>query len=223
MRIPPIIKKNPLVVVGAAAAALLGLVFLSRRSGSGGNGSASSPTLAVGPGDRVLLIGDSLAVGLTKPMQALADAQGIVFRGHAEVGTRIDQWDGGARWDAALQGFSPTVVVISLGTNDFKMFDPATQQAGHITGLLQKIRDLGARSAWIIPPTMPFPDKGLRQAIADAGPDLALHAEQIVNIPRAEDKIHYTPSGYTMFAQALWSCLTLQACDYTNSSYGPEQ
>src|SRR4029077_7423677 len=131
-------------------------------------------TMSLSPSDRVLLVGDSLAVGLTKQMQALADLSSIAFKGHGVVGSRIDEWNK-HYFSETLGDFAPTVIVVSLGTNDMKMFDPKTQQVGPTQSLLDKRRATGARVAWIIPPTMPFTDKGVRQMIEDAHPDLAIH------------------------------------------------
>jgi len=207
----PLLKSPTTLLVGAGVA-VLGVLLLSRRGepGAGGPVPAWGPSAFVGPADRVMLAGDSLAAGLAKPMRALADAAGVQFRGRGVVGSRIDEWDGHYLAED-LASFSPTVVVLSLGTNDMKMFDPASQQAGRVQSLLAKIRAAGARVAWIVPPTMPFADKGVRQMITDASPELAIHAERL-ELLRGPDKIHMTPSGYQTFAEAVWGCLTLSQC-----------
>lgn len=211
MRLPVALLRNPLVLAGAGVAAMLGLVALSRR----GDDVSATPDTSwtgsafAGPSDRVLLLGDSLAAGLTAPMKALVEASGAEFSGHGVVGSRIDEWD--SKYAAPDLEWGPTVVVVSLGTNDMKMFDPSTQQRGHLDSLLAKLRAGGARVAWIVPPTMPFEDKGVRQLVADAGPDMLVHAERL-DLPRGGDKIHMTPSGYKKFAEAVWSCLSQSQC-----------
>lgn len=212
MRLPPVIARHPALWVAGAAAAVLGWMFLGLRGAMQGAapGSGAGGAPFAGPSDRVLLIGDSLAFGLKKPMQDLAQASGIEFKGRGVVGSRIDEWDNKYLAEE-LAGYSPTVAIVSLGTNDMKMFNPSEQQREHLASLLQKLRAAGARVAWIVPPTMPFGDKGVRQMIADAAPDLVIRAD-LLTLTRAEDKIHMTPSGYKAFAGAVWSCVTAGAC-----------
>src|SRR3990172_5754810 len=69
-------------------------------------------------GMRVLLIGDSLAVGTAPYFAALAKEAGVEFKSLAKVGTRIDQWASSAELKALLEKFQPELVLVSLGTND---------------------------------------------------------------------------------------------------------
>lgn len=209
----PWLAKNPLLAVAGAATLVLGAVFVSRAtapsesSGDPGDGGTAASLLP--PGGRVLVAGDSLGVGITAPMKKLAAAAGSELEGHAVVGSRIDQWD-----DETIDNFlsfGPAVVVLSLGTNDMKMFDPATKQAPRAASLIARIRAAGAKVAWVVPPTMPFDDKGVRQMIADAGPDLLVRAD-LLELPRAADKIHMTPSGYQELAEVVWNCVAANQC-----------
>lgn len=161
--------------------------------------------MMLAPTDRVLLAGDSLAAGLASPMKKAAEVSGIQFKGHGVVGSRIDEWD--SKYIAPDLGFAPTVVVLSLGTNDMNMFDPTAQQAGHVASLLAKIRGAGARIVWIIPPTMPFSDKGVRAMVEGSGADELVHGE-LLDLPRGADQIHMTPSGYQAFSDAVWAQIT---------------
>ena len=75
---------------------------------------------------RVLVLGDSLAVGLNPQLKQLADEAGVeAYTGKGVVGSRLDQWaaddwlDG---WlDLTLASFHPTLILVSLGTNDEHM------------------------------------------------------------------------------------------------------
>ena len=205
-KLPPWLT-NPWVLGGAAVAGLL-VLLRSATSGNGGPPPDDSGPVA-GKVDRVLLVGDSLAVGINGPMKQLAAASGIEYQGKGVTGSRIDQW-AKTLLDEQL-GFEPTIVLVSLGTNDMKMSDPVVQQSGHVQTILQKARDKGAQVVWIVPPTMPFPDKGVRQMILDAQPDGVVRADYL-ELPRAADQIHMTPSGYSTFAEAVWTCLTAEAC-----------
>lgn len=194
-------------VVAAAAAVFLGARALDNPDGAP-QGDDGGPI--AGKADRVLLVGDSLAVGMNGPMKALAADSGIEYRGKAEQGTRIDQW-AKSKLQPEIDAFDPSVVLVSLGTNDMKMADPVAAQTPHVQTILQRARDAGARVVWIVPPTMPFEDQGVRQMIVDAKPDGVVRADWLV-LPRAGDKIHMTPDGYKQFAAAVWQCVTAADC-----------
>jgi lysophospholipase L1-like esterase len=162
------------------------------------------------PGEsRVLLIGDSLAVGLAPPMRSLAAESNVEFFSLAKEGTRIDQWASGswsAQLDAALASFAPTLVLVSLGTNDeYMMGDAVTRQAPFLEALLAKLRDAGAEVVWIGPPTLPKPTNGIVAMLVAAIPDTNYFPSSSLAIPRASDGIHSTPRGYAGWAGSIWS------------------
>lgn len=180
----------------------------------------SGPTLR--PGDRVLLIGDSLAVGLAVPLGALAKERKIPFQGIGVVGTRIDQWASSAALEQALRTFQPTVVLISLGTNDAYMqgLDVAVRQAPFTDELLTKIEAAGPRAiVWISPPTLPAKAGELahvRELISAqhaitfprVRPRVSIFPSERLVLARAPDQIHPVASGYAAWAGAIWQWLT---------------
>ncbi len=197
------------VGLGAAAAAV-GLVEL-----------LSGPTLR--PGDRVLLIGDSLAVGLAVPLGALAKEQKIAFQGIGVSGTRIDQWAKSAALEQALRTFRPTIVLISLGTNDAYMMPPpdvGIRQAPFADELLSKIELALPRAiVWITPPTLPPQARQLasvRELIRAQGatfrprvrPRVSLFPSERLKLARGPDQIHPVASAYAAWAGAIWQWLT---------------
>ncbi len=182
-----------------------------------------APTLR--KGDRVFLLGDSLAVGLTAPFGALCRDNGIAFQALATVGTRIDQWASNDALTQALRTFQPTIVLISLGTNDAYMQpqpgeDIAARQAPFADQLLTKIEAVGPRAiVWIAPPTLPPAAVSLssvRALIAHEHsvelprikPRVALYPSQSLSLPRGPDGIHPVARGYAAWAGALWQWLT---------------
>lgn len=177
------------------------------------------------PGEsRILLVGDSLAVGLSTPLKALATDQRIGFNAVAQVGTRIDQWGGkgtpqSAQLDAALDATQPTLVLVSLGTNDeyITMGNPPERQAPYLKALIEKIEryvhkgdyGLGAELIWIGPPTLPKKGtNGIRALLAATIPQARFFDSQRLSIPRAPDNLHSTPKGYAGWAGALWQWLS---------------
>lgn len=153
---------------------------------------------------RVLLIGDSLAVGLNVPLQRLATDAGTSLRGRGKQSTTITDWDHGTVLSEELAAFRPSVVLFSIGTNDMKMFHPEGE-APALARILKTVRDAGAELVLILPPTMPFPDAGVRGMLAASGargyPSTAL------TIQRGPDHIHPTALGYAGWSGALWTWL----------------
>lgn len=208
------------VGLGAATLTAVGLVEL-----------LGAPTLR--KGDRVLLVGDSLAVGLTAPLGALCRDNGIAFQSLATVGTRIDQWASSQPLTDALASFQPTVVLVSLGTNDAYMQpspgeDIAARQAPYMEQLLSKIEqyphasDSGAGPraiAWVAPPTLPSAAVSLPSVriliqsehaihFPRIKPRVALFPTERLTLPRGPDGIHPVARGYAAWAGALWQWLT---------------
>ncbi len=205
------------IYVGLGAAALTAVGVASLLSG---------PTLR--PGDRILLIGDSLAVGLATPLGALAKDKGLAFQAIATVGTRIDQWAQSQPLKDALESFKPTIVLISLGTNDAYMLPPpdvGVRQAPYMDALLTAIASgwthtddlgLGPRAiVWIAPPTLPDAAVSLapvRALIADQAALLhrriSIFPSDRLTLARGPDNIHPVVSAYAAWAGAIWQWLT---------------
>lgn len=207
------------VGLGAAAAAI-GLVEL-----------LGAPTLR--PGDRILLVGDSLAVGLTVPLGALCRESGIAFQALATVGTRIDQWATSDPLTQALAAFQPTLVLISLGTNDAYMQPSPGQDIGErqrpfMEELLSKIESYphasdagsGPRAiVWVSPPTLPAAAISLPSVMTliesehaidlpRIKPRVSFFPTQRLTLPRGPDGIHPVASGYAAWAGKIWQWLT---------------
>lgn len=182
-------------MAGAAAAGLYILLVKSRRLG----GHA-----------RVLLIGDSLGVGLAHPLGVRAGEEGIPFRSLVVGSTRITDWSGLARadlardLDAAMLEFQPTLVLISLGTNDEYYFsvEGLPQEEDDLAELLARLSDVDV--VWIGPPTLPRTTNGTRAMIRATG--VAYFPSETFDIPRT-DGIHATTRGYSDWADEVWAWL----------------
>jgi len=200
------------VGLGAATLTAVGLVEI-----------LGAPTLRAG--DRVFLLGDSLAVGLAAPFGALCQDNGIAFQSMATVGTRIDQWAESAPLDQALTAFQPTIVLISLGTNDAYMQpqpgeDIGARQTPYAGELLTLVESVGPRAiAWIAPPTLPPAAVSLVSVRALIESERAIHLPKLkprisifhsenLDLPRGPDGIHPVARGYAAWAGAIWQWLT---------------
>lgn len=176
-------------------------------------------------GMRVLLIGDSLAVGMAPHFSALAKEAGVDFKSLAIVGTRIDQWAASADLKILLASFQPDLILVSLGTNDSFMQGSAIieQQKAQLEKLLGVLTQWSRSSdyglgpeyvVWIGPPTLPNPPSpGISQMVQDgAGSALApryyyFHSERL-QLPRGPDGIHPIVRGYAGWAGAIWHWLS---------------
>jgi hypothetical protein len=159
----------------------------------------------LGPGARILLVGDSLAQGLGPPLKQLAIDNGFAFQVDGRQGTRIVDWATQPWLQQDLTTFKPTLVLVSLGTNDMRLKDPSTEKTS-LMKLVQKLQ--GVRTLLLAPPTMPFPDSGVRPMLSATG--LPLFHSETLTIPRSTDGIHPTVVGYAGWAGVLWSRLRPQ-------------
>lgn len=161
-------------------------------------------------GDRVLLLGDSLAQGLTPPMRKLAQDAGLEFFGDGRPSTRLDQWLDQGWAEARIAEFRPTVALVSLGTNDAGSNFSSTF-SDRAKALVAMAARYGTTILWIEPPTMPFSTQTVVSGARDSG--AAVFRSQDVEIPRGPDNIHPTIGGF-----AAWSALIWQSMDPPTAS-----
>lgn len=115
------------------------------------------------PPTRVALIGDSYAVGLGPELKKLLPS----FEYEGFEGTNSAQWANRSApcgsCGAWLAGFKPTLVLVSLGTND-KPVDARNYQ-----DIVRRLHGLGAHVVWIEPPAGVDGLNEARDAIARLG------------------------------------------------------
>jgi hypothetical protein len=99
-----------------------------------------------GGGTTMLLMGDSLSVGMTAPFQRLARAAGYTPVAATKSGTTISYWRPRVAEALAAAGGRPATVLVSLGTNDSVMAKP-TQQRDSLAALIQASVATGAAQA----------------------------------------------------------------------------
>jgi lysophospholipase L1-like esterase len=138
---------------------------------------------------RLLLIGDSAGVS----------------------GSRIDQWIDSQWLTSALEEFGPTLILISLGTNDaYSNFSPE-QVVEHMRSLLARVPE-DVEVVWIGVPGLPAsysgrsPNLDMLEAIEGEAP--YYYESHDLEIPRGPDALHPTARGYAGWAGDLWDWLT---------------
>lgn len=160
----------------------------------------------------IVLAGDSLAVGLAAPLRR-------IFRRLICVAQ-----DGRRACDAQHIPAGASLVIISLGTNDADARAPEGWERGYAKRLDAIMREAdAARFVWLLPPAMGEPGREffvaqrrtvIRRVASQAtavtfdpwpGPSYQgyWNGQQI----REEDGIHYTASGYALWAGAIEQAL----------------
>lgn len=185
-------------------------VGLGLAAGYGMMKLVSAPRIKPGA-TRLLLVGDSLAVGMAPYFQSMAQQARIPFTSLAVVGTRIDQWADNAALRSTLQSFRPTLVLVSLGTNDEYMqgADVVSRQRGALDRLRAMITASTADLVWIGPPTLPkASSNGIVGMLRDAIPSADYFPSEALTLPRGPDGIHPTARGYAGWAGAIWQWLS---------------
>lgn len=200
------------VGLGLMAIAGVGAVLLATRK-------TKAPL--VSPGDRVVLIGDSLGVGLRSPLGELAAADGVAFQDQACGGTMIRNWTkeiasfAGCTWGLELvREARPTVVLVSLGTNDaYASTEQIDAERPSLEKLIESIIGMGARPIWLDPPKLEeAPNIQALLSMLYASPagqryGMPHFRSDLVDIAMQADKIHPTKAGYKTWSLALWRWL----------------
>lgn len=152
---------------------------------------------------RIYLIGDSLAVGLKTPLGSTANSMNIPFGNTSKGGTAMPQWIQESWWQG-VKAFNPTILLISLGTNDAYGF----VEPDKIPGYIAQIKKLAgnARIYWIMPPKVNMKNIGIvRQKILETGVEHFDSDKIDLHLP---DGVHPSGEGYQQWANAIWKALT---------------
>lgn len=152
---------------------------------------------------RVVLVGDSLAVGLGRPLGTELKAAGAELKVCARVAANAGQFTeaggfGTLGLAALLRDFKPELVFVSLGTNDTAPGSSVRDKLPARFALLrQRIEAAGARVVFLGPPPLPWSREPIYQAAAAARLIVAPGVEQ------APDHIHPTPAGNLAWAKFI--------------------
>jgi lysophospholipase L1-like esterase len=142
-------------------------------------------------------------------MRQHARACDNAFYTHGVVGSHVTEWVQPSWLAAEIERAAPTVVMVSMGGNDFGRHD-ADRVAAGVERFVAQVRQSGARLLWISPPTMPFADRigvrGMwRQAIGERNVDW-FPTEDLI-IERVADRVHPTIAEYGVLSATLWRWL----------------
>jgi lysophospholipase L1-like esterase len=177
----------------------------------GGEKPEEPVRMPIKTGSTVLLLGDSLSLGLSSEFVSIVHLSGYVPAVHGITGSRADQWLTKIKKD--LESYCPSLVLVSLGTNDVAAgIEWVKQHSAVYHELVKLINDSGARIVWIGPPKLdekklPNSDE-VRDIIRAASP--SYFESQNIIIDQASDGVHSSPAGYKKWMDAAWSWMVTE-------------
>lgn len=167
--------------------------------------SLTSCKPSIQPGDKLLLVGDSLGVGLSRHLKQLAAARGVSYDAMVQGSTTIRYWLD--RIKPKLASIKPDLVLVCLGTNDSKARWSTAQHEEHVRMLLSAINSSGARPMWILPPRLPWQET-VSDIVKSTGTQI-FNSKQ-VDIQMGPDGIHPTGAGYAGWAGLIWQTISCE-------------
>jgi hypothetical protein len=166
-------------------------------------GSEAFPLVTTGA--TVMLIGDSLAVGMESKFISLARRNGYIPVSHTSSGTSIFQWMKWIRKD--LEKIRPELVVVSLGTNDAIIYDRIKKNENLYSEFTKIVEDSGAVLVWLGPPDISrkkIPKIEETRDIIKRSTTNYFESEKIER-PTGGDGVHPSMSGYVRWMGAAWN------------------
>ena len=156
-------------------------------------------------GTLVLHVGDSFAGALGVPLGKRLKAAGLRSVLEFQTSSYIPTWASSRDLSHYVTRYSPDLVLITLGANEFELSAPETR-AGAVRRLVKQIE--GRPCVWISPPRWKQ-DTGILAVIREnSKPCRYLDSDTIVHdLPRKSDKIHPSDVGREVWADAVLSWL----------------
>ena len=166
---------------------------------------AASMSPLVPRSSNVLLVGDSLAVGLAKTFREAATQAGYRPAVDARSGTSTKQW---VRWlGQVIEKHNPGLVVVSLGTNDGVQGEI---DRGTFRAIVQTVVARGATVVWLCPPAV---DKAKVKSIESVRDIINSEAPNVFHSERLPlkllDGIHASGADYRRWMITAWEWMTV--------------
>jgi lysophospholipase L1-like esterase len=183
-------------------------------AGVGLASASKAPAPRAVPGNaRILLIGDSLSVGLKTPMALLAKETNIPFAHCGAQGYTINRFVGNGTMAGCvaqqLTSLKPTHVLILLGTNDEAMSaSMAPQQLEAARSLVATCQAHGAEVIWIAPAKKFTTSNGVLSGLRKMFDDAHWFESSSIGLPTADSIGHMTPVNYCKWSGSIWNWLT---------------
>jgi hypothetical protein len=155
----------------------------------------------------ILLIGDSLAQGMSSHFNKIARDSGYFPVAKCLSGSRIDYWS--PKFEGLIRATRPTMAIISLGTNDSMMTLPENQRK-----FVKNIKNVAERNhvriLWIMPQKLPekFKSQDSIKKIINEEIKEYIYDDPNIKLEKTEDKVHLTGRGYGIWMHKIWSFAT---------------
>jgi len=148
----------------------------------------------------IYVVGDSLAQGLSSPLKQFAKDKKIKFHSRTVVGSTSIFWSKSYYLKNDLKTYNPDLIIVSLGTNDMKLSHAPQKEIEKIS---QQLINTNAKIIWLVPPSMPFTDNGVREVIYHLPSQINKLKCEDLSLERSKDKIHFTFKGYNDWAKCI--------------------
>jgi len=154
----------------------------------------------------LLLIGDSLAVGMSQEFTNLSKKSNLIPKIYAKNGTTISYWL--PKIDQILEKENPQIVYISLGTNDALGYDLNFNTK--IDQFVQVLEKRNIKYIWILPPNISIHKIPKINVTRDLIKKriLVFYESNLYHTPPMGDGIHMSNQGYIEMARGAWKKLT---------------
>jgi lysophospholipase L1-like esterase len=173
--------------------------------GSAPRDAASAGSGELPRGTLVLQVGDSFAGSLGIPLGVRLRAQGLHSVLKFQTSSYVPTWADGTELREYVSHYSPDLVLITLGANEFELSAPDTRAAS-VRRLVRRLE--GRPCVWITPPRWKQ-DSGILAVIeANSKPCRFLDSDTVVHdLARKPDKIHPSDAAREVWADAVLAWL----------------
>jgi hypothetical protein len=163
------------------------------------------PAEPIPPGTAVVHIGDSFTfAGFSQALRPRMKALGVRYEVHAETSAYTPTW--AAKIGRLVANTQPDLVIITLGANEVGTPIPEA----HAPAVRRLVQEIGGRPCvWVSPPLW-LKDRRMIDVIREhSAPCRFFDSDKLVDAPirRQKDKIHPTPEGGAIWADAFWRWL----------------
>lgn len=180
--------------------ALLSFVLVGTLARPGATESTPKPV--------ILHVGDSfVATGFAQTLRPKVEALGKTFK----VAYKTSAYTNSMAKDIGLADlvtqYQPTLTIVTLGANEIPLADANTRRSA-IRKIVEQATRFGT-CVWTLPPTWREDGNEILDVIrAEAGACKIYDPGALAKeLPRKKDKIHPTPEGGAMWAEAFWKWL----------------
>jgi len=153
----------------------------------------------------VLIIGDSEAFMVGRELRNQApDTSQVIFA--ASPGSGTDFWAQPRRTTFLLRRHKPTLVVVSLGTNDAGGYVSRKAFPRHAAWIIQEVHRHKAKIVWVTAPKTKIDTAFADRYILRSKVDGVFHSK-CLDLPLMGDRVHPTIPASRDWARRVWTYL----------------